>query len=129
MNNVSLVGRITKDPKLREISENTQVISFTLAVARSYKNKAGDTQTDFIQCNVWGDLARHIAAYCGKGSLIGVSGRLQSRNYMNNDNKRMYITDVYADEVKFIQLKRPEQATEKLADFQLPDILMVKHKK
>ncbi|MBQ0139482.1 MAG: single-stranded DNA-binding protein [Kurthia sp.] len=128
MNNVSLVGRVTKDPQLRELSENTHVTSFTIAVNRSYKNQAGEAQADFIQCNVWGNLAKQIVKYCGKGSLIGVSGRLQSRNYMNNADKRIYITDVNADEVKFIQLKNPQQPTEKPADFQLPDILLAQRK-
>lgn len=128
LNNVSIVGRLTKNPELRQISDTTNVTSFTLAVNRSFKNQAGENQADFIQCNAWGKLAQHVVQYCGKGSLVGVSGRLQSRTYMNNEEKRIYITDVYAEEVKFLQLKNPTTSVDDMTDFVIPAALMERQK-
>lgn len=120
MNNVSLVGRLTKDAEIRQVAENRQVCSFTLAINRSYKNAKGESDADYIQCNVWNNLAEQVAKFCGKGSLVGVSGRLQTHNYVNADGKRVYITNVYAESVKFIQLKTSTDMMHAIADFQLP---------
>lgn len=120
MNNVSIVGRLTKDPFIRQVSENRQVCTFTLAVNRNFKNSQGENEADFIQCNVWNKLAEQVVKYCGKGSLVGVSGRLQSHNYTNAEGKRIFITDVYADSVRFLQLKSANQMMKAIEDFQLP---------
>lgn len=120
MNNVSIVGRLTKDPFIRQVGENRQVCTFTLAVNRNFKNSQGESEADFIQCNVWNKLAEQVVKYCGKGSLVGVSGRLQSHNYTNAEGKRIFITDVYADSVRFLQLKSANQMMKAIEDFQLP---------
>ncbi|VEI05073.1 single-stranded DNA-binding protein [Kurthia zopfii] len=120
MNNISIVGRITKSPELRLVAENRQVTSFTVAVNRNFKNQQGEVEADFILCNAWGKLAEQIVKYCGKGSLIGVNGKLQSRNYTNDEGKKVYVTDVYADEVRFLQLKNPTNMFEQVEEFQLP---------
>lgn len=122
LNTVSLIGRLTKDAVVKEVANNRKICRFTLAVNRSYKNKHGEQEADFIQCTVWNALAEQVAKYCGKGSLIGVSGRLQSYNYLNEEGKRMYVTDVYADTVKFLQLKNSTNMMHAIADFQLPDL-------
>lgn len=119
MNNVSIVGRLTKAPELRTVSDGKSVGRFTLAVSRNFKNQQGENDVDFILCTAWGKLAEHMVKYCGKGSQVGVTGRLQSRNYTNDEGKRIYITDVLALEVRFLQLKSPEP-TVKVEDFQLP---------
>ncbi|AMA61947.1 MAG: single-stranded DNA-binding protein [Kurthia gibsonii] len=119
MNNVSIVGRLTKAPEVRTVADGKSVGRFTLAVNRNFKNQQGENDVDFILCTAWGKLAEHMVKYCGKGSQVGVIGRLQSRNYTNDEGKRIYITDVLALEVRFLQLKNPEP-TVKVEDFQLP---------
>lgn len=123
VNNVSLVGRLTKNPELRHVANDKKVSSFTLAISRKFKNLSGDIDTDFIQCNTWGPLAEHVVRYCGKGSLIGVSGRLQARSYDNSEGKRIYITDVVAEEVKFFALKSPVNEPASKIEFELPALM------
>lgn len=124
MNYVGLVGRITKDPTLKKFDDGKVHISFSLAISRHYKNQQGTVDVDFVQCVAWGKLAERISTYCGKGSLIGVSGRLQSRSYVNKENKKVYLTEVIVDNVRFYLLKSPanvsEEQDETLVDFDLP---------
>lgn len=112
MNQVALVGRLTKDPNLRVISATKQTTSFILAVNRTFKNQQGQIEADFILCVAWGKLAERIEKYCGKGSLVGVNGRLQTRSYMNKDNERVFTTEVILDDVRFYQLKPKGQKQE-----------------
>ncbi|WP_081976112.1 single-stranded DNA-binding protein [Ureibacillus manganicus] len=107
MNQVGLVGRITKDPMLKKLSEGRILTSFTLAINRNYRNNEGTVEADFVLCSAWGKLAERIAAYCGKGSLVGVNGRLQTRSYTNKENNRVYSTEVLIDDVRFYVLKTP----------------------
>ena len=110
MNQVGLVGRVTKDPVLRQLSENRTYTSFILAINRTFKNSQGTVDADFVSCVTWGKLAEHVVKYCGKGSLIGVNGRLQSRTYMNRENQKVYTTEVAVEDVRFYVLKTPEAA-------------------
>lgn len=111
MNQVALVGRITKDPELRQLSEGRVQTSFIIAINRNFKNGNGEVDTDFVSCSVWGKLATNVVKYCGKGSLIGVGGRLQSRSYEREDGRRVYVVEVVADEVRFLALKEREGKT------------------
>ncbi|MCZ2258684.1 single-stranded DNA-binding protein [Sporosarcina sp. G11-34] len=108
MNQVALVGRITKDPILRNISRGRVQTSIIIAVNRNFKNLKGEVEADFILCSVWGKLAENTAKHCGKGSLIGVSGRIQSRTYEREDHSRVYVTEVVADNIRFLSTKRRE---------------------
>lgn len=108
MNQVALVGRITKDPILRNISRGRVQTSIIIAVNRNFKNLKGEVEADFILCSVWGKLAENTAKHCGKGSLIGVSGRIQSRTYEREDRSRVYVTEVVADNIRFLSTKRRE---------------------
>lgn len=108
MNQVALVGRMTKDPKLREISRDRVQSSFVLAVNRHFKNAQGEVEADFILCTLWGKLAENTVKHCGKGSLVSVSGRIQSRTYEREDKSRVYVTEVIADRVQFIATKSRE---------------------
>ena len=109
MNQVGLVGRITKDPTLRQLFDNKSTVSFVIAVDRSYRNNQGGVDADYLLCVAWGKLAERITKYCGKGSLIGVKGRLQSKTYTNKDNIKVYTTEVYVEEVRFFALKQREE--------------------
>ena len=110
MNQVGLVGRVTKDPVLRQLSESRIYTSFILAINRNFKNSEGIIEADFVSCVAWGRLAERVVKYCGKGSLIGVNGRLQSRTYTNRENQKVYTTEVAVEDVRFYVLKTPNAA-------------------
>ncbi|MHA6259015.1 single-stranded DNA-binding protein [Sporosarcina sp. CAU 1771] len=105
MNQVALVGRLTKDLVLRKISEGRIQTSFVIAVNRNFKNTKGEIETDFVLCTMWGKTAENVAKHCGKGSLIGVGGRIQSRTYEREDRSRVYVTEVVSENVRFILTK------------------------
>ncbi|NSL51749.1 single-stranded DNA-binding protein [Calidifontibacillus erzurumensis] len=104
-NQVTLVGRMARDPELRFTGDGIPVANFTLALNRNYKNTNGEYDADFINCHVWRRQAVTLANYCLKGSLIGITGRLQSRHYDNSEGQRVYVTEVVAEEIKFINIK------------------------
>jgi len=102
MNNVSLVGRLTKDPDLRYTPNGVAVANFTIAVNRPFK-KEGEKEADFIQGVVWRKLAENLANYMKKGNQIGVVGSIQTRNYEDDDGKRVYVTEVLASNIEFLE--------------------------
>ncbi|CWU41358.1 TPA: single-stranded DNA-binding protein [Listeria monocytogenes] len=106
MNRVVLVGRLTKDPDLRYTPAGVAVATFTLAVNRPFKNGQGEQEADFIQCVVWRKPAENVANFLKKGSLAGVDGRVQTRNYEGNDGKRVYVTEIVAESVQFLEPKQ-----------------------
>jgi single-strand DNA-binding protein len=103
INRVVLVGRLTKDPELRYTPAGAAVATFTLAVNRTYTNQQGDREADFINCVIWRKPAENVANFLKKGSLAGVEGRIQTRNYEGQDGKRVYVTEVQADSVQFLE--------------------------
>ncbi len=105
MNKAILVGRLTKDPELKTTASGTSVCAFTLAVQRKFKNQKGNYEADFINCAAWRGTAEFICKYFEKGSLIGVTGSIQTRNY-EKDGSRVYITEVIVDEAEFVESKR-----------------------
>ena len=105
LNRVTLVGRLTKDAELRRTSNGKAVASFTLAVNRNFKTGDGQ-EADFISIVAWGKVAENTANYCSKGSLVSIDGRLQTRNYENNQGQKVFVTEVVADSVQFIETKR-----------------------
>ena len=109
MNQVGLVGHLTKDPILRQLNENRSTVSFVIAINRNFRNNQGVVDADYLLCVAWGKLAERIAKYCGKGSLIGVKGRLQSKTYTNKDNIKVYTTEVVVEDVRFFALKQREE--------------------
>ncbi|MFE2840170.1 single-stranded DNA-binding protein [Aerococcus urinaeequi] len=109
INNVTIIGRTTKDIELRATSSGTNNASFTLAVERNFKNANGEKETDFINCVAWRKTAEIVAQYAPKGSMIGVRGRIQTRNYENNQGVRVYVTEIVADEVQLIDTRNNNQ--------------------
>lgn len=102
INKVVLVGRITRDPELRHTNSNIPVISFTLAVNRSFTDQHGERQADFINCVAWRNQAENLAKYVRKGALLGVEGRIQTGSYESEQGTR-YTTDVVCDSVIFLE--------------------------
>lgn len=103
INNVVVVGRLTRAVDLRYTSNGTAYASFTLATDRDFKNQNGEKETDFINCVMWRKPAENLANYTKKGSLIGVEGRIQTRNYENQQGQRVYVTEVLAEKFSFLE--------------------------
>lgn len=116
INRVVLVGRLTRDPELRYTPSGVAVATFTLAVNRNFLNQQGEREADFINCVTWRRQAENVANYVKKGSLVGVDGRIQTRNYEGQDGKRVYVTEVVADSVQFLE-PRSATAGERGGDF------------
>ncbi len=108
INQVTLVGRLTKDPELKFTQEGTALANVTVAVSRNYRNREGTIETDFVNCTLWKRTAENTVQYCRKGSIIGIIGRIQTRNYENSEGKRVYVTEVVADSVRFLGGKPQE---------------------
>lgn len=112
MNNVCLVGRITKDPELRTIASGSVTTTITVAVNRRFTGQNGEREADFIQCTVWNKQAENVCKYTSKGSLVGVTGRIQTRNYDGQDGKKVYVTEVVADNVTFLGSKNDKGSSD-----------------
>lgn len=103
INNVTLVGRLTKDPDLRYTASGTAVATFTLAVNRNFTNQNGNREADFINCVIWRQQAENLSNWAKKGTLIGVTGRIQTRNYENQQGQRVYVTEIVADDFQILE--------------------------
>lgn len=105
MNKVVLIGRLTKDPELRYTPSNVPTTTFSLAVNRNFTNQNGVREADFINIVVWRKQAETAKKYLSKGSLIAIEGRIQTRNYDGADGKKVYVTEVVADNFEFLESK------------------------
>ncbi|RUT33741.1 single-stranded DNA-binding protein [Paenibacillus zeisoli] len=106
LNRVILIGRLTRDPELRYTPAGVAVTQFTIAVDRPFTSQGGEREADFIPVVTWRQLAETCANYLRKGRLTAVEGRIQVRNYDNNEGKRVYVTEVIADNVRFLESNR-----------------------
>ncbi|PRT73593.1 single-stranded DNA-binding protein [Streptococcus anginosus] len=111
INNVVLVGRMTRDAELRMTQSNTAVASFTLAVNRPFKNQNGEREADFINCVIWRQQAENLANWCKKGALVGITGNIQTRNYENQQGQRVYVTEVVADNFQLLESRSQQQSS------------------
>ncbi|MDW3783667.1 single-stranded DNA-binding protein [Staphylococcus saprophyticus] len=109
INRVVMVGRLTKDPEYRTTQSGVSVTTFTLAVNRTFTNAQGEREADFINCVTFRKQAENVNNYLNKGSLAGVDGRVQSRTYENDEGKRVFITEVVAESVQFLDTKNNNQ--------------------
>src|SRR5699024_9308657 len=105
MNNVQLIGRMTKDVELKYTQNGNAVATFTLAVNRPFRNHQGNQDADFIRCQVWRKPAENTAQYCRKGSQVGVPGRIQTRSFEGQDGKTVFMTEVVVDNVEFLDTR------------------------
>ncbi len=109
MNSVQLIGRLTKDIDLRYTQSGAAVGSFNLAVERNFKNADGERETDFIRCQIWRKAAENLEKFTSKGSLIGIEGSVQTRNYENNQGQRVYVTEINVDNFTLLESKKDSQ--------------------
>ena len=103
INNVVLVGRMTRDAELRYTPSNQAVATFSLAVNRNFKNQNGEREADFINVVIWRQQAENLANWAKKGALIGVTGRIQTRSYDNQQGQRVYVTEVVAESFQLLE--------------------------
>lgn len=106
LNSTVLVGRMTKDAELRYTPSNQAVATFTLAVNRNFKSQNGEREADFINCVIWRQQAENLANWAKKGALIGIVGRIQTRNYENQQGQRVYVTEVIADSFQLLESQK-----------------------
>lgn len=112
INRVVLVGRLTKDPILRQTASGIYVAQFTLAVNRPYKNKDGERSADFISCVIWRKSAQNFTKFTSKGSLVGIDGRVQTRTYDDKNGKKVYVTEVVVDDFSLLDSKKDDKTKE-----------------
>lgn len=105
INRVVLVGRLTRDPDLRYTANGAAVGSFTIAVNRQFTNSQGEREADFINCVIWRKAAENFANFTHKGSLVGIDGRIQTRNYENQQGQRVYVTEVVVENFSLLESK------------------------
>ena len=119
INNIVLIGRLTRDVDLRHTSQNQAVGQFTLAVNRNFKNQNGEYDADFINCVIWGKSAENFANWTKKGNLVGITGRVQTRNYENQQGQRVYVTEVVAESFQLLE-NRDNSANQNSMAEQMP---------
>ena len=104
MNKAILIGRLTRDPELRYTSSNRAVCQFTVAIDRPFTNQASGTrEADFINCVIWRQQAENLSNWAKKGTLVGITGRIQTRHYENQQGQRVYVTEVIADNFQILE--------------------------
>lgn len=105
MNNVTLVGRLTAEPEVKELKDGTFRTVITVAVSRDYRNSNGEKEADFIKCVLWNGVANSTKDYCHKGDIVGIRGKLQSRNYETANNEKRYVLEVLTEKIVFLGSK------------------------
>lgn len=110
INRVILVGRITRDPEIRYLQNGTATVSFTLACDRQYVAQGGERGADFINCVAWRQTAEFISRYIKKGYMMSVEGRIQTRQYQDQQGQTKYVTEVLAEQVQNLTPRDPNQA-------------------
>ena len=109
LNQVVLVGRLTKDLETKELEEGKSVCNMTLAIPRSFKNADGEYETDFVECVLWNSIAQNTAEYCKKGDINGVKGRLQTDNYEKENGEKVFKLNVIAEKVTFLSSRSHDE--------------------
>lgn len=109
MNNVTLVGRLTHEPEIKELNDGTFRTIINVAVSRDYRNSDGVYDADFIKCVLWNGIASATKDYCHKGDVVGIKGKLQSRVYETENKEKKNILEVIAEKVTFISSRRTDE--------------------
>lgn len=109
LNQVILVGRLTRDPEIKKTEEGKKYSYITIAIPRSFKNADGDYDTDFVQLKLWDAVASNTAEYCHKGDIIGAKGRVQTYNVENEDGTKETKMEIIAEKITFLSSKSKEE--------------------
>ena len=119
INNVTLIGRLTRDAELRYTPSNIATAQFNVACNRNFKNTNGEYDADFINCVMWREQAERFCNWTKKGMLVGITGRIQTRSYEGNDGKRVYVTEVVAENFQVLE-KHDNTANQNSMTEQMP---------
>lgn len=119
INNVTLIGRLTRDAELRYTPSNIATAQINIACNRNFKNTNGEYDADFINCVMWREQAERFCNWTKKGMLVGITGRIQTRSYEGNDGKRVYVTEVVAENFQVLE-KRDNTANQNSMTEQMP---------
>ena len=119
INNVTIIGRLTRDAELRYTPSNIATAQFNIACNRNFKNANGEYDADFINCVMWREQAERFCNWTKKGMLVGITGRIQTRSYEGNDGKRVYVTEVVAENFQVLE-KRDNTANQNSTTEQMP---------
>lgn len=119
INNLTLIGRLTRDAELRYTPSNIATAQFNIACNRNFKNTNGEYDADFINCVMWREQAERFCNWTKKGMLVGITGRIQTRSYEGNDGKRVYVTEVVAENFQVLE-KRDNTANQNSMTEQMP---------
>lgn len=109
MNKVIMIGRTTKEVELKATQSGTSVVEFSLAVKRTFKNANGEYESDFFNCVAYKNTAELIGRYVKKGDMIGIDGKLQTRNYINREGNKVYVTEIIVENVELLQAKKQDE--------------------
>lgn len=110
INSTTLVGRMAGDAELKYVNESMAVATFRLAVNRNFKGQDGKREADFINCVIWRQQAENLANWAKKGALIGITGRIQTRSYENQQGQRVYVTEVVAETFQLLESRKDREA-------------------
>ena len=119
INNVTLIGRLTRDAELRYTQTNIATAQFNIACNRNFKNANDEYDADFINCVMWREQAERFCNWTKKGMLVGIVGRIQTRNYENQQGQRVYVTEVVAESFQVLE-KRDNTANQNSMTEQMP---------
>ena len=122
LNQTVLVGRLVREPEVKELEDGKKVSNMTLAIPRSYKNENGEYETDFVDCVLWNGVAQSTAEYCHQGDVLGVKGRIQTDTYETEDGTKKKVTQVIAEKISFLSSHskdREESEVEKASEKEL----------
>lgn len=117
MNKAILIGRLTRDPELRTTPTGRNVCQFSVAVSRTFTNANGEREADFINIVVWRKQAENVKNYIKQGSQVAIDGRIQTRNYEDQNGQKRYVTEVVADNVQFLDTKAQREQRESNSSF------------
>lgn len=119
INNVTLIGRLTRDAELRHTQTNIATAQFNIACNRNFKNANDEYDADFINCVMWREQAERFCNWTRKGMLVGIVGRIQTRSYENQQGQRVYVTEVVAENFQILE-KRDNTANQNSMTEQMP---------
>lgn len=108
LNQIVIIGRLVRNPEIKEAENGIKYTNITLAVPRTYKNTEGEYESDFIDCKLWNGIAENASEYCHKGDLLGVKGRVETRVYEPNEEEKKYITEIIAEKITFLSSKKAD---------------------
>lgn len=113
LNQAIIVGRLVRKPEIKELGDGKKVTNMTLAVPRSYKNENGEYDTDFVDCTLWNNMAENVVEYCNIGDLIGVKGRLETKE-REIEGKKIKVANVMAEKITFLSSKKDNEKNDEM---------------